>query len=161
MRSGGLRPGALVPTSRRGVRSRLRSTDVRLQDVYEGIDESGLDRVLLDLPEPWRALPAEKAALHVPGASCSATCRRSTRRLPFEPLSRHRFALAATVEILERSWHIEGRSVRPDHRMVAHTGFLTSARRIVEPGGNEAPASSDEGGQASAASAWEISDDPE
>jgi pyridoxal phosphate enzyme (YggS family) len=38
------------------------------------------------------------------------------------------FALAETVEILRRTWHVESRSVRPDHRMVAHTGFLTSAR---------------------------------
>jgi tRNA (adenine57-N1/adenine58-N1)-methyltransferase len=40
------------------------------------------------------------------------------------------FALAETIEVLHRSWHIEGQSVRPDHRMVAHTGFLTSARLL-------------------------------
>ena len=41
------------------------------------------------------------------------------------------FAMAETFEILRRTWHIEGRSVRPDHRMVAHTGFLTSARLLA------------------------------
>jgi tRNA (adenine57-N1/adenine58-N1)-methyltransferase len=40
--------------------------------------------------------------------------------------------LAETVEVLQRSWHIEGQSVRPDHRMVAHTGFLTAARRPAD-----------------------------
>jgi tRNA (adenine57-N1/adenine58-N1)-methyltransferase len=38
--------------------------------------------------------------------------------------------MAETIEVLHRSWHIEGQSVRPDHRMVAHTGFLTSARLV-------------------------------
>jgi tRNA (adenine57-N1/adenine58-N1)-methyltransferase len=40
------------------------------------------------------------------------------------------FALIETIEVLNRGWHIEGNAVRPDHRMVAHTGFLTSARRL-------------------------------
>jgi tRNA (adenine57-N1/adenine58-N1)-methyltransferase len=40
------------------------------------------------------------------------------------------FALAQTIEVLQRSWHVEGQSVRPDHRMVGHTGFLTSARLV-------------------------------
>jgi tRNA (adenine57-N1/adenine58-N1)-methyltransferase len=35
-----------------------------------------------------------------------------------------------TLEVLHRTWHIEGMSVRPDHRMVAHTAFLTVARFI-------------------------------
>jgi tRNA (adenine57-N1/adenine58-N1)-methyltransferase len=34
--------------------------------------------------------------------------------------------------VLQRSWHVEGQSVRPDHRMVAHTGFLTAARRSAD-----------------------------
>ena len=40
------------------------------------------------------------------------------------------FGFAETIEVLHRSWHIEGNAVRPDHRMVAHTGFLTSARLL-------------------------------
>jgi tRNA (adenine57-N1/adenine58-N1)-methyltransferase len=40
------------------------------------------------------------------------------------------FALAETVEVLHRTWHVEGQAVRPDHRMVAHTGFLTHARLL-------------------------------
>jgi tRNA (adenine57-N1/adenine58-N1)-methyltransferase catalytic subunit len=37
-----------------------------------------------------------------------------------------------TLEVLHRSWHVEGQSIRPDHRMVAHTGFLTVARRLAD-----------------------------
>ena len=49
-----------------------------------------------------------------------------------EALDHSAFAMAQTVEVLQRSWHVEGQSVRPDHRMVAHTGFLTSARLLGE-----------------------------
>jgi tRNA (adenine57-N1/adenine58-N1)-methyltransferase len=41
------------------------------------------------------------------------------------------FGMASTLEVLHRTWHIESRSVRPDHRMVGHTGFLTTARLLV------------------------------
>ena len=39
-----------------------------------------------------------------------------------------------TLEVLQRTWHVEGQAVRPDHRMVAHTGFLTTARFLVPLG---------------------------
>jgi tRNA (adenine57-N1/adenine58-N1)-methyltransferase len=42
------------------------------------------------------------------------------------------FAMAETLEVLHRTWHVEGQSVRPDHRMVGHTGFLTTARLLGE-----------------------------
>ena len=41
------------------------------------------------------------------------------------------FGMASTVEVLHRTWHVEGLAVRPDHRMVGHTGFLTVARLLV------------------------------
>ena len=43
------------------------------------------------------------------------------------------FGMAETLEVLHRTWHIEARSVRPDHRMVGHTGFLTTARLLIPP----------------------------
>ena len=48
-----------------------------------------------------------------------------------EALADSRFQLAETMEVLNRTWHIEGQAVRPDHRMVAHTGFLTIARKLA------------------------------
>jgi tRNA (adenine57-N1/adenine58-N1)-methyltransferase catalytic subunit len=50
-----------------------------------------------------------------------------------EALDHSAFAMAETIEVLQRSWHVEGQSVRPDHRMVAHTGFLTAARLLGDP----------------------------
>lgn len=103
---------------------------VEMRDAYAGIGESGLDRVVLDLPEPWRVVPHAAAAL-VPGGIL--TCFLPTinqvatlRRV----LDESAFGMAVTQEILERRWHVRGQSVRPDHRMVAHTGFLTSARLL-------------------------------
>jgi hypothetical protein len=52
-----------------------------------------------------------------------------------DTLDRSGFGMAETIEVLQRSWHVEGQSVRPDHRMVAHTGFLTSARLLGAPAG--------------------------
>ncbi len=48
-------------------------------------------------------------------------------------MTRSAFGMAETSEVLRRTWHVEERSVRPDHRMVGHTGFLTTARLLVPP----------------------------
>jgi len=103
---------------------------VEVRDVYEGIDERGLDRILLDLPEPWRVLDHARNAL-VPGGIICAYLPSINQTAEFRSaLDRGDYEFAETFEILRRTWHIEGRSVRPDHRMVAHTGFLTTARRV-------------------------------
>ena len=101
-------------------------TEVR--DVYEGIDETGLDRVVLDLPEPWRVVPHATSALRGGGILLAYTpsivqAQRLRRALDDSP-----FDLHETVEVLHRGWHVEGDAVRPNHRMVAHTGFLTVSR---------------------------------
>jgi tRNA (adenine57-N1/adenine58-N1)-methyltransferase len=89
--------------------------------------------VLLDLPEPWRAVKHAEAVLH-PGGILLAylpTIGQVSRLR--EELAASSFGMAETVEILQRAWHVDGQSVRPDHRMVAHTGFLTHAR-LLAPG---------------------------
>ena len=104
---------------------------VEIRDVYDGIDETGLDRILLDLPEPWRVVPHAESALRPGGILCSyLPTINQTARLR-AALEQSRFGLEQTIEVLHRGWHIEDRSVRPDHRMVAHTGFITSARLLL------------------------------
>jgi tRNA (adenine57-N1/adenine58-N1)-methyltransferase len=108
---------------------------VRAKDVYDGIDERELDRILLDLPEPWRVVGAAEEALRPGGLLvCYLPTINQTAELRAS-LAGSRFGLAETLEVLERRWHVEGRSVRPVHRMVAHTGFLTVARLLAEPEG--------------------------
>ena len=105
---------------------------VEQRDVYEGIDETGLDRVMLDLPEPWRVVKHAAAALRPGGILASYLPSIVQVAQLREALDAGPFVLAETVEVLQRSWHVEGQSVRPDHRMVAHTGFLTAARRSAD-----------------------------
>jgi tRNA (adenine57-N1/adenine58-N1)-methyltransferase len=104
---------------------------VEVRDTYDGIDADALDRIVLDLPEPWRVVKHAAAAL-VPGGILLAylpTIGQVSRLR--EELAASSFGMAETVEILQRGWHVEGQSVRPDHRMVAHTGFLTHARLLA------------------------------
>ena len=103
---------------------------VSVRDVYEGIDEIGLDRIVLDLPEPWRVVKHAEAALRPGGiivAYVPSILQVSQLR---DALDASAFGMAETMEIMLRTWHVEGQSVRPDHRMVAHTGFLTHARLL-------------------------------
>ncbi len=103
---------------------------MRAQDIYAGIPDGPMDRILLDVPEPWRVVDHAAAALR-PGGILLAyvpTIPQTTQTV--EALRRSgAFALIETIETLVRPWAIEGLSVRPAHRMVAHTGFLTTARR--------------------------------
>ena len=110
---------------------------VRVQDIYEGVEESGFDRMVLDLPEPWRLIEPAEAALRPGGILVSylpTIGQVSTLRAAIDKSG---FGMAETIEVLQRSWHIEGQSVRPDHRMVAHTGFLTSARLLGNSPGRQ------------------------
>jgi tRNA (adenine57-N1/adenine58-N1)-methyltransferase len=104
---------------------------VELRDVYDGIDLEDLDRVIFDLPEPWRAVDHAAKALHRGGILVAYTPQITQAAQLRSTLGDAGFGLADTVEVLNRGWHIEGQSVRPDHRMVAHTGFLTSARLLT------------------------------
>ena len=106
--------------------------EIQERDCYEGIEASGLDRVLLDVPEPWRVVPHAAQALraggillaYTPSIVQAANLRRS--------LETTAFRLAETCEVMLRNWHVAGEAVRPEHRMVAHTGFVTHARRMTD-----------------------------
>jgi tRNA (adenine57-N1/adenine58-N1)-methyltransferase len=107
--------------------------DIEVRDVYDGIGEEDLDRILLDLPEPWRVVKQAESTLH-PGGILLAylpTIGQVSRLR--EELAGSAFGMMETLEVLQRTWHVDGQSVRPDHRMVAHTGFLTHAR-LLAPG---------------------------
>jgi tRNA (adenine57-N1/adenine58-N1)-methyltransferase catalytic subunit len=104
---------------------------VELRNVYDGIEERGLDRILLDLPEPWRVLPHATEALRPGGILCAYLPSINQTSQLRNAMEQSSFGMASTLEVLHRTWHVETRSVRPDHRMVGHTGFLTTARLLV------------------------------
>ncbi len=111
---------------------------VRLRPVEDGLDdEEPVDRVVLDLPEPWRLARQVARALRPGGILlCYVPTIIQSQQIA-ETLGREpAWGLVETFETLVRPWNIEGTSVRPFHRMVAHTGFITVARRVVpEEGG--------------------------
>ena len=114
---------------------------VRLGPVEDGVaDEEPVDRVLLDLPEPWKLTQAMARVLRPGGIFLSYVPTIIQAQQTAETLGRDRhWALVETFETLYRPWNIEGQSVRPFHRMVAHTGFITVARRVVPEEGAAAP----------------------
>jgi tRNA (adenine57-N1/adenine58-N1)-methyltransferase len=103
--------------------------EVHLADSYEGIDadHGPFDRAVLDLPEPWRVVPHLEALLQ-PGGVCVAYTPSIVQAAQVREALKGRWIDGRTIEVLHRGWHIEGQAVRPDHRMVAHTAFLTVAR---------------------------------
>ena len=105
---------------------------VRSKNIYEGIEDGPVDRLLLDLPEPWQVVPHAVSALRSGGIflSLSPTVPQ-VQQVVAALRSEKAFAFIETFETLLRTWNIDGRSVRPDHRMVAHSAFLTVARRIM------------------------------
>ncbi len=112
---------------------------VYIRDAYEGIEvgpeESPwlYDRVVLDLPEPWQVVPHAADALRPGGVYLSYVPTVPQVMQTVQALEQSEvFVQIQTMETLLRTWNIKGRSVRPDHRMVAHSGFITVARRAKE-----------------------------
>jgi tRNA (adenine57-N1/adenine58-N1)-methyltransferase len=108
----------------------LERYQVEVRDSYEGIDHRDMDRVVLDLPEPWRVVPHAEKALRPGGILVAYTPSIVQVSQLRQVLDSSGFRMPETLEVLHRTWHVEGASVRPDHRMVAHTGFLTHARLL-------------------------------
>lgn len=105
---------------------------LRLHDITAGIPDAPADRIVLDLPEPWQVLTHALDALRTGGMLLSYLPTTVQVAQAVEALRASRgFAMIETTETLLRPWHVEGQSVRPAHRMVAHTGFLVTARRVA------------------------------
>ncbi len=104
---------------------------IEVRDVYEGIEETDLDTVLLDVPEPHQAMEAVASALRINGV---LVCWLPTALQVFELVralqTSDQWARVRTSETLLRPWSVGPRSIRPAQRMVGHTGFLISARRV-------------------------------
>ena len=104
--------------------------EVKIGDIYQGIDERGVDRVVLDVPEPWQAVPGIGDSLAMGGILLSfVPTILQVQRLVLALEDDGRFQLIESLETMLRTWHVTERSVRPDHRMIAHSGFLTTAVR--------------------------------
>lgn len=111
-------------------------------DAADALALERADRVVLDLPEPGPLLPAAAEALRPAGLLvCWVPTTIQVKDVGDALRAESRFAAAQTFETLQRFWHVAPGSVRPDHRMVAHTGFVITAMRIVDATGAPRPGS--------------------
>ena len=105
--------------------------ELRVGDVLDTITEFEYDRLVLDIPEPWRVIPAATRRLRTGGIVCSYLPTVPQLQQLHDALDdTGRFLDVETFEVLIRTWNVTGRSVRPDHGMVGHTGFVTVGRCI-------------------------------
>ncbi len=111
--------------------------DITLGDFQEEVvrnqEPGSVDRVVLDMLAPWECTDAVATVL-APGGVCISYVATVTQlsRTAEAIRADGRFTEPEGWESMVRGWHLEGLAVRPDHRMVAHTGFLLSARRLAE-----------------------------
>ncbi len=106
---------------------------VHVADIYEGISETEVDRVVLDVPEPWQVLgPAREALVRGGVLAAYVPTILQVQRFVLSMQKGKVWTKIESMEILHRGWYITPESVRPEHRMVGHTGFLVFARRGAE-----------------------------
>lgn len=104
---------------------------LKVADAYEGLAERGVDRLVVDLAEPWRVVRHAAEALRAGGVFVGFVPTVLQMKELVDELRAGGFAAVEIVESLQRYWHVKERSVRPQHRMVAHSGFLIIARRLA------------------------------
>jgi tRNA (adenine57-N1/adenine58-N1)-methyltransferase catalytic subunit len=106
---------------------------LRERDVYQGLIDQDLDRVVLDLAEPWRVLPHLRGALRQGGwvAAYNPSILQVSQFVDALRAAQT-FAQIETNEVLLRGWHVHGQAVRPEQQMVGHTGFVTVARLVAD-----------------------------
>jgi len=106
---------------------------LRLGDLAEHPAEETVDRVVLDMLEPWAVLPTVAAALR-PGGVLVGYVATTTQLSTYVEALREQgvWTEPHAWETLLRPWHAVGLAVRPEHRMVAHTAFLVTVRRLAE-----------------------------
>ena len=102
-------------------------------DLQDNLSDTEVDRVILDMLAPWECLEAVSKALVPGGILCSYVATTTQLARTVEAIREHgSFNEPAAWETMVRTWHVEGLAVRPDHRMIGHTGFLLTARRLAD-----------------------------
>lgn len=104
--------------------------ELRLGDVSEMVSEVGPERIVLDLPEPWHTVATAATDQPHGGVLCAYLPTVPQVQTTVEKARETgSFAEIEVMEFLFREWNVSGRSVRPEHSMVGHTGFLIFMRK--------------------------------
>lgn len=104
--------------------------DITVGDVTKGVKERDVDAFILDMPNPWDAVPAAKEALRGDGHFCAYTPLVSQVEQTQRALKAAGFFDVRTLEIIERPWVVHEFGSRPAHEILSHTAFLTFARKV-------------------------------
>jgi tRNA (adenine57-N1/adenine58-N1)-methyltransferase len=108
----------------------LRREELGAQDAVDG---QPFDRVVLDMLAPWECVGTVARALIAGGVLACYVATATQLSTTVETIRAHGgFDEPSAWETLTRGWHADGLAVRPEHRMVGHTGFVVTARRLAE-----------------------------
>ena len=109
----------------------LKNIKIKNKDIYNEIDDKDIDVLILDVPEPWKALENCAKALK-PGGFLVSYSPSVPQVADFVNALRkdENFVYLKTVEITEREWEVEERKVRPKSTGIGHSGFLSFARKV-------------------------------
>ena len=139
--------------------------EIEVADVGVALGEAEphfYDRVLLDLLNPWDFVDGAARVLEPGGVFLSYVATVPQMSRVVEALRKSgEFSEPHSWESMVRSWHVEGLSVRPDHRMIGHTGFLVVARRLAPAATSHvlssrpAPAAEGKGGEWDEVTRWD------
>lgn len=108
------------------------TVEMLVGDVADLVESVKPDRMVLDLPEPWHAIKA--AADHMPSGGVATAYLPTVpqvQKIVSEAEETGRFSEIEVKEFMHREWNVSGRSVRPEHQMVGHTGFLVFMRKTA------------------------------
>lgn len=103
-----------------------------VEQLPQAVAAASVDRVVLDMLAPWECIDAVAEALTPGGVVlCYIATATQLSRVAEYLRATGLFTEPEATETMVRGWHVQGLAVRPDHRMVAHTGFLITARRLA------------------------------
>jgi tRNA (adenine57-N1/adenine58-N1)-methyltransferase len=106
---------------------------ITVGSLQDSLVDTDVDRVVLDMLAPWECLDRVAGALRPGGVLCCYVATTTQLSTTVEAMRDHgRFTEPVAWETMQRGWHVEGLAVRPQHRMVGHTGFLCTTRRLAD-----------------------------
>lgn len=109
----------------------LNQVTIKHKDVTEGINDFNLDAIILDIPDPWKAITHAWKALIPGGYLCTYSPLISQVEQTVEEIRKHSFINIKTIEIIQREMIVGDRGTRPSFNMLGHTGYLTFARKTL------------------------------
>lgn len=104
--------------------------NLKQENIYQGINESDLDLITLDLPEPWQVIEHAETSLKQGAHLVVYLPNLNQAKMFIECTKRSRIKVTEIIELIERKWKIEDKIMRPEFQMLGHTGFLTFCRKL-------------------------------